>query len=95
MDDGFSIIFTDHELRINEYLESKHWRDVKKEALREYTECRLCGYTSNFLEVHHVLYESIMNDYLLLLGIQQTCRFQGKSFFKFLFSGEKDTDKFR
>jgi hypothetical protein len=33
-------------------------------------------------------------DYLCLLGVRQTCRFQEKSFFKFLFSGETDLDKF-
>jgi hypothetical protein len=40
------------------------------------------------------LYESGVRNYLIMLGIRQTCRFQGKSFFKFLFSGEKDIDKF-
>jgi predicted RecB family nuclease len=39
--------------------------------------------------------ESTARDYLLLLGIRQTCRFQGKSFFKFLFSGETDIDQFQ
>ncbi len=38
--------------------------------------------------------ETPARDYLLLLGIRQTCRFQGKSFFRFLFSGETDLDKF-
>lgn len=38
---------------------------------------------------------SVMDGYLVLLGIRQTCRFLGKSFFKFLFSGEKDLDKFK
>lgn len=33
--------------------------------------------------------------YLLLLGIAQTCRFQEKSFLKFLVSGEKDVDRFK
>ena len=33
-------------------------------------------------------------DYLCLLGVRQTCRFQEKSFFKFLFSGETDLEKF-
>src|SRR5215471_18949483 len=33
-------------------------------------------------------------NYLVLLGIHQTCRFQGKSFFKFLLSGETDLEKF-
>jgi len=33
--------------------------------------------------------------YLLLLGIAQTCRFQGKSFLAFLLSKEKDVDQFR
>jgi hypothetical protein len=38
--------------------------------------------------------DSVTRDYLALLSIRQTCRFQGKSFFKFLFSGETDLDKF-
>jgi len=37
---------------------------------------------------------SVMKNYLVLLGIKQDCRFQGKSFFKFLFSGETDLDNF-
>lgn len=41
------------------------------------------------------LHDSATHDYLVLLSIRQTCRFQGKSFFKFLFSGEKDVDLFR
>lgn len=32
--------------------------------------------------------------YLLLLGIAQSCRFQNKSFLRFLLSGEMDVDKF-
>ena len=40
-------------------------------------------------------HESLMPDYLRLLGIRQACRFQGKSFFKFLFSGETDIDQFQ
>ena len=40
------------------------------------------------------LYISTTHAYLALLSIRQTCRFQGKSFFKFLFSGETDLDKF-
>jgi Transposase IS66 family len=40
------------------------------------------------------LHESATRDYLTLLSIRQTCRFQGKSFFKFLFSGETDIDQF-
>lgn len=40
------------------------------------------------------LHESATRDYLTLLSIRQTCRFQGKSFFKFLFSGETDLDQF-
>ena len=37
---------------------------------------------------------SVMKNYLVLLGLKQACRFQGKSFFKFLFSGETDLEKF-
>jgi hypothetical protein len=33
--------------------------------------------------------------YLVLLGVAQTCRFQGKSFLKFLLSGEKNVDNYR
>ena len=40
-------------------------------------------------------YESVTHAYLSLLGIRQTCRFQDKSFFKFLFSGETDLDQFK
>jgi predicted RecB family nuclease len=40
------------------------------------------------------LYDSATRHYLTLLSIRQTCRFQGKSFFKFLFSGATDLDMF-
>lgn len=39
-------------------------------------------------------HESVLRNYLVLLGIRQTCRFQNKSFFKFLFSEEVDLDNF-
>lgn len=34
------------------------------------------------------------DEYLRLLGIAQTCRFQGKSFLRFLLSGQKDVDQY-
>src|SRR5437016_14604167 len=37
----------------------------------------------------------VAQQYLLLLAISQTCRFQGKSFLKFLLSKETDLDSFR
>lgn len=40
-------------------------------------------------------FESGATSYLTLLGIMQTCRFQEKSFLKFLISGEKDVDTFK
>ena len=40
-------------------------------------------------------YESGAASYLTLLGIMQTCRFQEKSFLKFLISGKKDVDAFK
>jgi len=40
-------------------------------------------------------FESFAPQYLLLLGIMQTCRFQGKSLLKFLLSKEKDIDQFK
>lgn len=45
-------------------------------------------------DISRSFYESGARSYLVLLGIRQTCRSQGKSFFKFLFSGETDLDKF-
>lgn len=38
--------------------------------------------------------EATTHEYLRLLGIKQTCRFQNKSFFRFLLSREKDIDQF-
>jgi len=40
-------------------------------------------------------FEQLTHKYLLLLGIAQTCKFQDKSFLKFLISKEKDVDKFK
>jgi predicted RecB family nuclease len=40
-------------------------------------------------------FKSFASRYLLLLGIAQTCRFQEKSFLKFLLSGGMDVDLFR
>ncbi len=40
-------------------------------------------------------YEAVTHDYLLLLGISQTCRFQNKSMLAFLMSKERDLDKFK
>lgn len=39
-------------------------------------------------------HEAATHEYLRLLGIRQTCRFQNKSFFRFLYSREKDIDQF-
>ncbi|MEO6887821.1 MAG: IS66 family transposase, partial [Ktedonobacteraceae bacterium] len=39
--------------------------------------------------------EVSMHEYLRLLSIRQTCRFQEKSFFQFLLSREKDIDQFK
>ncbi|MBI3966844.1 MAG: IS66 family transposase [Chloroflexi bacterium] len=40
-------------------------------------------------------FASVAPQYLLLLGLAQTCRFQDKSLLKFLLSGEKDIDQFK
>jgi predicted RecB family nuclease len=42
-----------------------------------------------------IFHTSVINQYLTLLGVRQTCRFQGKSFLKFLLSGEQDIDRFK
>ncbi len=40
-------------------------------------------------------FKRVADQYLRLLGIAQTCRFQEKSFLSFLISGEKDIDQFK
>jgi hypothetical protein len=40
-------------------------------------------------------FKRVAEHYLLLLGIAQSCRFQGKSFLAFLLSKEKDIDGFK
>jgi hypothetical protein len=42
-----------------------------------------------------IFHTSVINPYLTLLGVRQTCRFQGKSFLKFLLSGDQDVDRFK
>lgn len=46
-------------------------------------------------EISGSFFESPTCNYLLILGVMQTCKFQEKSFLKFLLSGEKDVDKFK
>jgi predicted RecB family nuclease len=46
-------------------------------------------------KISGAFFEGPMSNYLLLLGIAQTCRFQEKSFLKFLMSGGSDVDAFR
>jgi len=43
-------------------------------------------------KISGTFFEDVAPYYLQLLGIAQTCRFQDKSFLKFLLSGEKDID---
>jgi len=45
-------------------------------------------------KISETFFESGAKQYLLLLGIMQTCRFQNKSFLRFLLSEEKDIDQF-
>ena len=40
-------------------------------------------------------FKRVAVQYLLLLGIAQACRFQGKSFLNFLISQERDIDQFK
>ena len=46
-------------------------------------------------EISVTFSRSLTPSYLRLLGIMQTCRYQSKSFLKFLQSEKKDIDKFR
>ncbi len=77
-----------------------------KESLFTFTELDDIPWNNNMVEraIRHLalqrkislsFYESVTHQYLLLLGIAQTCRFQGKPLLKFLLSGEKDVDLFK
>jgi hypothetical protein len=46
-------------------------------------------------KISGTFYASLMPEYLRLLEIKQTCRFQEVSFLRFLMSGEKDIDNFK
>jgi predicted RecB family nuclease len=46
-------------------------------------------------KISGTFFKSFASCYLVLLAVAQTCRFQGKSFLKFLLSGEMDVDLFR
>ncbi len=46
-------------------------------------------------KISNTFYDNLISQYLLLLGIAQSCRFQDKSFLKFLLSEEKDVDLFK
>ena len=46
-------------------------------------------------KISGAFFEGPVSNYLVLLGIAQTCRFQEKSFLKFLMSGRLDVDAFR
>jgi hypothetical protein len=46
-------------------------------------------------KISGTFYKKYVQQYLSLLGIAQTCRFQGKSFLKFLLSKEKDVNLFK
>jgi predicted RecB family nuclease len=45
--------------------------------------------------VDHLVTEGRLEDYLVLLSIQQTCKYKGVSFLKFLLSRETDIDVYR
>ena len=45
-------------------------------------------------DVSRVFHKSVIEEYLLLLGIKQTCKFQNKSFLHFLLSDDKDVDEY-
>ncbi len=46
-------------------------------------------------KISRTFYDSFVSEYLLLLGIAQSCRFQDKPFLKFLLSQEKDINLFK
>ena len=45
--------------------------------------------------ISKTFYRSVIQQYTVLLGIMQTCRFQEKSFLKFLLSGDRNIDAFK
>ncbi len=74
-----------------------------KDRLFVFLECDNIPWNNNMAEraLRHIavqrkisgsFFSSSMQDYLVLLGISQTCRFQNKQLLSFLMSGEKDID---
>jgi hypothetical protein len=60
--------------------------NMAERAIREIAiQRKICG----------TFFKRASSPYLLLLGIAQSCRFQNKSFLKFLVSREKEVDAFR
>lgn len=77
-----------------------------KDRLFVFLECDNIPWNNNMAEraLRHIavqrkisgsFFSSSMQDYLVLLGVSQTCRFQNKQLLTFLMSGEKDIDLFR
>jgi hypothetical protein len=77
-----------------------------KDRLFVFLECDNIPWNNNMAEraLRHIavqrkisgsFFSSSMQDYLVLLGISQTCRFQNKQLLSFLMSGEKDIDTFK
>ncbi|WP_242055315.1 TM0106 family RecB-like putative nuclease [Nostoc flagelliforme] len=60
--------------------------NMAESAIRHFTKQR---------DISGSFFESFTHSYLTMLGITQTCKFQGKSLLKFLLSGEKDIDTFK
>jgi len=46
-------------------------------------------------KISGAFFEHSARQYLVLLGIAQSCRFQNRSFLRFLMSGERDVDSFK
>ncbi len=46
-------------------------------------------------DISRQFHKTMIKEYLLLLGIRQTCKFQNKSFLEFLLSNEKDVDNIK
>ena len=62
---------------------------------KAFTLVELCVVIAIFGKISGYFFASGMTDYLVLLGITQTCRFQNKPLLSFLMSGEKDVDHFK
>lgn len=77
----------------NNYLQSKHWKDFRKEILSVRKRCQSCGKMSKSLNLHHINYKNIgkeTNDDIIVLCTECHHRYHDKKKWKIAMGKKKD-----